>query len=128
MAARATWVLGAMGACLFFAPLSMAANAAVNLDAVAKQVATAPVDSLVRDVERMHPMAMMLLAKRLFDNDRKDDAVFWFYEGQLRWRSLLQQNGSRAGGGPFSESESDRFGRLFETLGPDINGYAAGDV
>ena len=36
-----------------------------------------PVAELLHDVEHTHPVAMMLLAKRLFDAARRDEAVFW---------------------------------------------------
>jgi hypothetical protein len=101
--------------------------------AVAQAIASArtePLDDLVRDVERQHPVAMMLLAKRLFDAGRKDEAVFWFYEAQLRWRARLRQNPELGqGGGPLlGENEAERFQRLFHSLGSDINEYATGDI
>ncbi|MBI3437937.1 MAG: hypothetical protein HY054_04685 [Proteobacteria bacterium] len=74
-----------------------------------------PVDDLIRTLDqgRTHPITMLLLAKRLYDLDRRDEAVFWFYAGQLRWRACLRQNPSCGG--------SEQFGRLFETIGPDLN-------
>lgn len=74
-----------------------------------------PVDEVVRTLEQgdTHPIAMWLLAKRLYDADRRDEAVFWFYLGQLRWRSCLRQTPSCGG--------REQYGRLFETIGPDLN-------
>jgi hypothetical protein len=87
-----------------------------------------PLDDLIRDVEHAHPVAMFLLARRLFDVGRRDEAVFWFYEGQLRWRAYLRQNPDLRGpGSPFHESEGERFQRLFDTIGPEINRYALSD-
>jgi WD40 repeat protein len=74
------------------------------------------IPNLIRDVEHAHPVAMMFLAKRLFDAGRRDEAVFWFYEGQLRWRALLIET-------PDPEGQA-QFQRLFETIGPAINPYA----
>lgn len=73
-----------------------------------------PLDQLVKDVEHLHPVAMMLLAKRLNDAGRNEEALFWFYESQLRWRGRL-------GSDPF---EDDAFERLFSDVGPDINHFA----
>jgi hypothetical protein len=74
-----------------------------------------PVDAVIQTLEqgRTHPIAMWLLAKRLYDVDRRDEAVFWFYLGQLRWRTCLQQTSSCGG--------REQYGRLFETIGPDLN-------
>ena len=62
---------------------------------------------------------MFFLAQRLFDAGRRDEATFWFYEGQVRWRPLL---GDPARGDP------DRFNDLFERIGPSINGWAMRDL
>lgn len=74
-----------------------------------------PVDELIQTIEqgRTHPIAMWLLAKRLYDVDRRDEAVFWFYLGQLRWGTCLRQTPNCGG--------RERYGRLFETIGPDLN-------
>lgn len=83
-----------------------------------KATATAlkePIDALTKDVERMHPVAMFFLAKRLNDAGRNDEALFWFYEGQLRWRSHIRKNKD--------VMEQAVFDRLFSDIGPDINRY-----
>jgi hypothetical protein len=82
----------------------------------ASAAANTPLDALTHDVEHLHPIAMMLLAHRLFDADRRDEAVFWFYESQLRWKAHLAQN--------HSDTEGERFSVLFDRVGPDINVYA----
>lgn len=85
---------------------------------------TEPVDDLIKDVEHLHPVAMFILAKRLFDQRRGDDATFWLYEGQLRWRSRLAANSNSQG----SSGERDRFGVFMQDIGPDINYCAAENV
>jgi hypothetical protein len=72
-----------------------------------------PLDRLTNEVEHLHPIAMMFLARRLFDAGRPDEAVFWFYEAQLRWNAHLDQHPDGR--------ESERYGDLFERIGPDIN-------
>jgi hypothetical protein len=56
----------------------------------------------------------------LFDAGRHDEAVFWFYEGQLRWRAHIAEDGDQA--------ELAEFDQLFSVVGPDINKYAFGDI
>jgi hypothetical protein len=40
-------------------------------------------------IERKHPIAHLLLAKALFLEGRRDEAVFWFYLGQPRGTLLV---------------------------------------
>jgi hypothetical protein len=70
-----------------------------------------------------HPSAYYGYAARLFHEGKKDDAVFWFYVGQLRYRFHLKANPSLDPGG-----DPALFGSLSATVGETINGYAGGDV
>jgi hypothetical protein len=88
--------------------------------AAARRGAHEPIPDLIHDVEHAHPVAMMLLAKRLFDAGRRDEGVFWFYEAQLRWRSLLSQTSDNA--------ERAQFQRIYEAVGPAINPHAFRDL
>ena len=90
-----------------------------RLAAVARGV-NEPLEDLLRHVEHAHPVAMMFLAKRLFDAGRRDEGVFWFYVAQLRWRALLYQTPDHNG--------QSHFQRLFEQIGPAINPYAFQDL
>ncbi|SEH30911.1 hypothetical protein [Rhizobium sp. NFR12] len=69
------------------------------------------------------PGEIMLRAAPLMQAGRGDEATFWFYAGQLRWRSRLN-------GGPAQDptGEPALFSSLFETLGPPINNWAFGDI
>src|SRR3954470_23971828 len=40
-------------------------------------------------IEAKHPASYIMLAAKLFQAGRRDDAVFWFYLGQLRYRTHL---------------------------------------
>jgi hypothetical protein len=113
----------ALSALLAEAPAAGVSAAPSQLSATAARAMKEPLDDLTRDVEHMHPVAMFVLAKRLFDAGRLDDSVFWFYEGQLRWKSYLQYSNAS---GPFGEA--DRYGVFFEDLGPDINWCAADNL
>lgn len=69
------------------------------------------------------PSELMLRAAPLMQEGKGDEATFWFYAGQLRWRSRLNANPDQDPTG-----ESALFSSLFETLGPSINGWAFGDI
>jgi hypothetical protein len=43
-------------------------------------------------IAESHPSIAVALAKRLFDAGRRDEAVVWFYIGQLRYRFHLMAN------------------------------------
>ena len=69
------------------------------------------------------PSEIMLRAAPLMQAGSGDEATFWFYAGQLRWRSRLN-------GGPAQDptGEPALFSSLFETLGPPVNAWAFGDI
>jgi hypothetical protein len=67
-----------------------------------------------------HPAYYYLYAKKLFNDGAKEDALFWFYVGQLRYRFYLTVN-------PKLSNDADVFGALQETVGSVINGWAGGD-
>ena len=102
------------GAASLFAPADGA-----TINAATAQALKEPLDDLTKDVEHLHPVAMFFLAKRLFDAGRRDEAVFWFYEGQLRWKAHLSMNKD--------QFELAMFERLHADIGPDINQYAFHD-
>ncbi len=95
-----------------------------QIEAVATKANREPLDDLVRDVEHMHPVAMFVLAKRMFDQRRGDDATFWLYEGELRWKARLAANSNLQG--PFGEA--DRYQVFFADISPDIDWCASEDV
>ena len=49
-------------------------------------------EQLQEGIEGRHPAAYYILAAKLFAGGKKDDAVFWFYLGQLRYRFHLAAN------------------------------------
>jgi hypothetical protein len=69
-----------------------------------------------------HPSAYYLFANGLWSAGQKDEAVFWFYAGQLRYRFHLAAN-------PTLDSSGDpaAFAALQATLGEPINLYAGAD-
>lgn len=74
-------------------------------------------------IETKHPAAFYALAKTLFEAGEKDEAVFWFYAGQIRYRAYLMSN-------PQLKPDGDPavFASLSEVIGRPINVYAFGDI
>jgi len=81
-----------------------------------------PLDALIRIIPDQHPALYYTLAARLFEAGRRDDAVFWFYAGQLRYRIRLACHPDLA-----PDTEPALFGALHEEVGTQVNGYAGGD-
>lgn len=92
---------------------------AQNADDLMKQTP----DELKKGIENEHPATYYVLAAKLFEGGEKDDAVFWFYAGQLRYRFHLMAN-------PSLEPSGDPalFSSLSETIGRPVNEYAFGDL
>ena len=69
-----------------------------------------------------HPSSYYQYSARLFGEGKRDDAVFWFYVGQLRYRVHLAAN-------PKLDPSGDPalFASLNATIGAQINEYAGGD-
>src|SRR4030095_3345483 len=80
-------------------------------------------ETLKVGIEQNHPAAFYILASKLFGDGKKDEAVFWFYAGQLRYRFYLKANpGLNPSGDPAL------FASLSETVGRPVNEYAFGDI
>jgi hypothetical protein len=70
----------------------------------------------------VHPATLYVLAQRLFAEGRKDEAVFWYYVGQLRFRFYLAVN-------PHLESSGDPalFSVLSDVVGNPIDRFGFQD-
>ena len=78
-------------------------------------------EQLRKGIENAHPATCYLLAQKLFAAGDKEEATFWFYAGQLRFRFHLAANpGLDASGDPAL------FASLNEVVGRPINEYAFG--
>ena len=95
---------------------------AVNV--LAQDPATLSIDQLKNGIENQHPSYFYFLAQKLFAANQKDDAVFWFYAGQLRYRVYLLANKDKLK----PDGEPAVFGALTEEVGKPINEYAFGDI
>jgi len=69
-----------------------------------------------------HPAAYYIYASRLFGEGHQDEAVFWFYAGQLRYRFHLSANPQLPRDGDPAVLAS-----LNATMGQTLNEYAGGD-
>lgn len=88
-----------------------------------EQLKTLPLAEIEPQLPRQHPSAYYMYASRLFSAGRKDDAVVWYYVGELRYRFMLEAAPSRDPSG-----ESAVFSSMHTMVGGMINKYAAGDL
>ena len=79
-------------------------------------------EEIIAGAERAHPAALYVLASKLMGAGRLDEAVRWFYIGQLRYRFYLLTNPTDAA------DAGILFSALSESVGRPINEYAFGDV
>jgi hypothetical protein len=76
------------------------------------------------------PLAMMVLASRLYDVGARDDSVFWFYVAKDRFMTMsgvltgYDRPGMFAAGGEARAA----MGAFVQLAGPTINGYAFCDI
>jgi hypothetical protein len=70
-----------------------------------------------------HPAAYYQRAAQLFHTGRKDDAVFVFYLGQLRYRAHLSARRDLK-----PDGDPALFASLSEVVGRPLNEYAFGDI
>ena len=82
------------------------------------------IEQIRNGIENKHPSYFYILAGKLFAAGKKDDAVFWFYAGQLRYRVYLVVNKDKL------EPSGDPalFASLSEEIGRPLNEYAFGDI
>lgn len=94
------------------------------LNASAQDPATLSIEQLRNGIENRHPSYFYILAGKLFAAGKKDEAVFWFYAGQLRYRVYLLVNKDKL------EPSGDPavFASLSEEIGRPLNEYAFGDI
>jgi hypothetical protein len=79
-----------------------------------------PIAAVKEQIENKHPATYFVLAQRLFALGARDEAVFWFYVGLIRYRGYLT--------GAHDAGEAERFHSLWEAVERPINDHAFGDV
>jgi len=96
--------------------------ATIISDAASAQTPVA-VPAEVSSLAGLHPAEYYRRAAALFSGGKKDDAVFVFYLGQLRYRAhLAARRDLRPDGDPAL------FASLSEVVGRPLNEYAFGDI
>ena len=80
-------------------------------------------EQLKKGIENAHPATYYVLAGKLLESGQKDDAVFWYYAGQLRYRFHLAAN-------PKLDPSGDPalFSSFTSVIGQPVNEYAFGDL
>lgn len=109
--------LGA-AALLFLLSLPALAEPTPFDDAVAKTP-----DELMKGIENQHPMIYFVLAGKLYDANRREEATFWLYAGQLRYRFRIEALPEAA-----QAQEKAVFTEMTRQLGGPINIWAFGDT
>ena len=87
-----------------------------------EEIKDLPTDKIEAQLPDEHPSAYYQYATRLFHSGSRDQAVFWFYVGQLRYRVHLKTH-------PKLDPSGDPalFASLNAAVGRVINEYAGGD-
>lgn len=108
----------------FAAALCLAITPGAAMAAASQSETTETTDQMIARAETLHPAELYRLAGSLLQVEgRADEAVKWFYIGQLRYRFQL-----RATQQPSHSNENVLFAALSETVGRPVNEYAFGDV
>jgi len=79
------------------------------------------VPTLRTTITQRHPADYYVLASRLFGHGEKDEAVFWFYAGQLRFRALNACHPEQA-----SSGGAALLSALQSSVGQVMNEYIGG--
>jgi hypothetical protein len=80
-----------------------------------KQILEWPPSSVERELPASHPMAYYVYASRLFKEGKKEDALFWYYVGELRYRFYLAANPNLP-----PDGAPALFGSLHESVGSEV--------
>jgi hypothetical protein len=104
---------------LAFAAISQPAIGQTNPSDWTKQTAAQIEDR----IETKHPVAFFVLAGKKFEEGKREEATFWFYAGQIRYRAYLLSRPQLDPSG-----EPALFSSLMQQIGLPINEYAFGDI
>lgn len=87
-----------------------------------KDVAELPHLQVEQKLPSSHPSNYFIYAARLFHEGEKENAVFWFYIGQIRYKFYLATS-------PNLDPSGDPalYSALHESVGSIINGWAGGN-
>lgn len=105
------------------APFALLLMLAVAAPAQAQNYSDMNPEDIEANIAGEHPAVFYVLASKLFDRGERDEAVFWFYAGQLRYRTHLACNPDLP-----PDGDPALFGALSDVIGGEINRYAFGDL
>lgn len=114
--------LAAAAGLMVATPACTQENAEASTADMSADLAQQTPEQIIAQAERIHPAGLYVLASKLMAAGRPDDAVRWFYIGQLRYRFLIAAEPSNVA------DERILFSALSESVGRPINEYAFGDV
>lgn len=75
-------------------------------------------DAVIATLDQQEPFAAIMVVGRLGEAGRPDEAVFWYYVGQLRGRMQAETDSTAA----------QAYGAVFASIGPGMNEYAMGNI
>lgn len=107
---------------LLLLPLLLLTHSRADAELTKDHIQTGPYAEVEAALPREHPAAYYAYAARLFHEGRGDDAVFWFYAGQLRYRFHLLSNPNLP-----ADQDPAAMASLNAMVGQYINEYAGGD-
>ncbi len=112
-----------LGARKILTLLTLLLGAVWTATAEAKDFSDKSTKEMIAVIAKEHPASYYMLAKRLFQEGQRDEAVFWFYTGQIRYRARLKTHPNLP-----KDGEPALFGSLSEVVGRPLNEYAFGDI
>ncbi|MEW7864552.1 hypothetical protein [Aeromonas diversa] len=83
----------------------------------------ASASEMLNGITQKHPVTYIQLAAELFNQGKKDEAVVWYYVGQMRYRAHLMANPDLEPSG-----EPALYSSLMQVVGQPINEYAGSDA
>jgi hypothetical protein len=109
----------------------------ISVGAHSKKFTTADPDTILqiasdlkKEKEKLRPEVMYVIAIRLYDFGKKDEAVYWFYTAQYRagvFGSILAEEKIGSIGSEAFELRN-AYSSFNQLAGTYINGYAFGDI
>lgn len=98
------------------------AAAPASAEMTLEEIRTKPAAEVEAELPSAHPAFYYAYALRLFQENHKEDAVFWFYTGQIRHRFYLSANPNLP-----PDGDPALLASLLQVAGEPINEYAGGD-
>jgi hypothetical protein len=107
----------------FFIVLTLGGCASTSETEGESKINRSSPDEMLNGITQKHPVTYIQLAAELLKQGQKDEAVVWYYVGQMRYRAHLMAN-------PNLEPSGDPalYSSLKYVVGTPINEYAGSNV